>query len=105
VDDGIGRSIVDVKLVSYISGSNLSVLLNQSICEVVRWPKWSTSTIFWNFSTHRCMFLCSIQFSLYCVNILLFVLEGFTSCDHKNQMRACSSTMVQSERGANLFTL
>jgi hypothetical protein len=91
----------DVQLVSYVSNGNLSVLSNQSraltcstlptICEVVIQPKWSSSTMrvlpLWNLSTHWYTFLCTIQFYQYCANILLWISEGFTLSDHKNQIK------------------
>jgi len=55
-----------------------------AICGVVVWPEQSTLTTlllkFWNLSTHWFTFLCVMQFSPYCANIL----EGFTASDHRN---------------------
>jgi len=53
-----------------------------TVCEVVGWPKQSSSVMLvlslWNLSTSWYTFLCIMQFSLYCANILLWILEAFT---------------------------
>jgi len=88
MDEGICRSTADVQLVGYISDNNLSVHLTQSInsdYDVYHsWCGWtsgqSSSMTFvlplWNLSTHWYTFLCIIQFSLFCANILLWISEG-----------------------------
>jgi hypothetical protein len=52
-----------------------------AVREVVRWLKWSSSMTLvlplLNLFTHWYIFLCAIQFSLYCANILLWILECF----------------------------
>jgi hypothetical protein len=52
-----------------------------AIREVVGWPEQSSSVMLflplWNLFTHCYTFLCVIQFSPYCGNILLWILEGF----------------------------
>jgi hypothetical protein len=79
------------------------------IHEVVRWPKQPSSTVLvlplQNFYTHWYSFLCVIQVSPYCANILLWILEGLTLCDHKNQMTTCCLTVMQSESRDEIFTL
>jgi len=46
-----------------------------------------------------------IQFSLYCTNIILRILESFALSDHKNQIIAYCSIVVQSESRADMFKL
>jgi len=116
-NDGICRSTADVKLFGYISDINMSVLLTQSINSVnivyhslSGWTSGQSSSVIvvqplWHLSTHWYTFLCIIQFSLYCANILLWISEGFTPCDHISQMRENCSTVVQSRSGTYMFTL
>jgi hypothetical protein len=56
----------------------------------------------WNLSTHWYTFLCLIQFSPYCANILLWLSESFTPSDCKNQMTTCCSTTVKFKSGSML---
>jgi len=105
VIDEVCRSIADVQLVYRV----LPYSTFSSVHEMVGWSEQSSSTILdvplHYLSIHWCTFLCVIQFSLYCANILLWILEGFTPSGHKNQMTACCSTVVQSEIEADMFTL
>jgi hypothetical protein len=82
VDDGLCRSTADVQLFNYISNSNPSILLNQSInlfimsaiYEVVGQPEQSSSTLLalplLNLSALWYTFLYVIQFPVCCANIL-----------------------------------
>jgi hypothetical protein len=58
-----------------------------TVYEVVRQPKWSSSVTrvlpLWNPSIYWYTFLCIMQFSPYCAEILLWISESFTSSDHK----------------------
>jgi len=51
--------------------------------------------------TGRYAFLCVMQFSSYCANILMWISEGFIPPEHKNWMTERSSTMLQSESRRN----
>jgi hypothetical protein len=78
-----------------------------AICEMVGQPKWSSSVMLvlppWNLSTYWYTFLYTIQFSLYCANIFLWISEGFTTFDHKNWMTARCSTVVQNKSRADMY--
>jgi hypothetical protein len=56
-----------------------------------------------NLPTHWYTFLCMKEFSPYCANILLWILEGVTPSNYKNWMTTCCSTMMQSKSGADMF--
>jgi len=116
MDDGICGYTADVQLVSYISDSNLFSSIRELSCwtlstihKVVRQPDQSSSTMIFlpllNLYTHWYTYLCVIQISPNCANILLCIWEGFTHSDHINQTTAHCLTMVQSKSRTNMFTL
>jgi hypothetical protein len=114
MDDEICRSAADVQLVSCISDSNPSILLNHSINSFKVCCSWSDQDS-WAVNSDTCSatvetfhhwytFLCIVQSSPYCAKILLW-LGGFTPSDCKNWMTARCWTMLQSKSRASTFMI
>jgi len=95
----------------YLSSSSraLTCLILSTVREMFGRPQRSSSAMFilqlWKLSTYWFTFLCVIQFFPYYANILPWISEDFTLCDHKNRMTARCSIGLQSEGGADMFTL